>query len=374
VTTGRSPRLLLLNWRDLRNPLAGGAEVHVHEVLRRLVAKGWEAVLCCHAVPGLPARETMDGVEIRREGGINTFNFTVYRNLRRWVREERADLVIDNSNKLAFLAPWLSPVPVVGLINHLFGKVIWQEASAPAAACVALSEWLVPHAYRDCVVMAVSDSAKAEFESLGMTRVVNVGSGVDLTGFRLPEPGERKPYQLLTLGRIKKYKGLEVLLHALKTLSLRFPDVTLVVAGSGDDVPRLQGIARELGVEQRVTFAGKVSVEDKLRLLRESAAFLNSSMKEGYGLTSIEANGCGTPVVASNVPGLCDSVRDGRTGFLFPFGDSEALAERVGQILSNPELAARMSQDALTWAQQNSWDAVAEATEGVLTHLLERAV
>lgn len=373
MTPGRPPRVLLLNWRDLRNPLAGGAEVHVHEVLRRLVAKGWEAVLCCHAVPGLPEREVMDGVEIRRQGGANTFHLTVWTNLRRWIREERADLVIDNSNKLAFLAPWLSQVPVAGLINHLFGKVIWQEASPPAAACVALSEWLVPHAYRDTVVMAVSNSAKAEFEDLGMQRVVNVGSGVDLTGFREPEPGERKPFQLLTLGRIKKYKGLEVLLHAMKILAGRFPDVTLVVAGSGDDIPRLQGIARELGVSERVRFAGKVSGDEKLRLYRESAVFLNSSMKEGYGLTSIEANACGTPVVASDVPGLCDSVRDGETGFLFPFGDHEALAERIGRILSDAALAERLRASSVVWAHRNSWDAVTEETEAVLNALLGRA-
>jgi glycosyltransferase involved in cell wall biosynthesis len=373
VIQGRPPRVLLLNWRDLRNPLAGGAEVHVHEVLRRLVAKGWEAVLCCHAVPGLPEREVMDGVEIRRQGGANTFNFTVWMNLRRWIREERADLVIDNSNKLAFLAPWISQVPVAGLINHLFGKVIWQEAAPLGAACVALSEWLVPHAYRDTVMMAVSNSAKAEFEDLGMQRVVNVGSGVELEGFRLPEPGERKPFQLLTLGRIKKYKGLEVMLHAVKTLTRRFPEVTLVVAGAGDDIPRLKSIAQDLGIATRVVFAGKVSGEEKLRLYRESSVFLNSSMKEGYGLTSIEANACGTPVVASDVPGLCDSVRDGETGFLFPFGDHEALANRIGQILSNPELAARLQAQAVTWAHRNSWDAVAQETEKVLNKLLGRA-
>jgi len=372
VNAGRHPRVLVLNWRDLRNPLAGGAEVHVHEVMRRLVAKGWEAVLCCHAVPGLPEREVMDGVEIRRQGGMYTFNFTVWANLRRWIREERADLVIDNSNKLAFLAPWISQVPVVGLVNHLFGKVIWQEADPFGAASVALSEWLVPHAYRDTIVMAVSDSAKSEFEELGMQRVVNVGSGVELDGYRLPEPGERKPYQLLTLGRIKKYKGLEVLLHALKTLSVKFPEVTLVVAGAGDDIARLQGIAQELGVSGRVRFAGKVSGEEKLRLFRESAVFLNSSMKEGYGLTSIEANACGTPVVASNVPGLCDSVRDGETGFLFPFGDAGTLAERVGQILSNPKLAARLQENSVAWAHRNSWDEVALQTEKVLERLLEQ--
>jgi len=369
VTAAR--RVLWINWRDLRNPLAGGAEVHAHEVLSRLAGRGWETVLVSHAVKGLPTRETESGYVVRREGGASTFNFTVYGSLRRWVREERADLVVDDSNKIAFAAPWLSPVPVVALIHHLFGGAIFREASLPAALYVRLSESLVPGIYRDVPVMTGSPSARAELSQLGIRDVTAVGEGVDLGGYGPPQPGERDPNLLLYLGRIKKYKGLDVLIQALHILRDSFPQARLEIAGSGDDVPRLSALASKLGLSDRVRFLGRVSEKEKIALFRRASVALNSSLKEGWGLTSIEANGCGTPVVASDVPGLCDSVRDGETGFLVPFGDARAMADRIRRILSDEGLAASLRSASLAWAREHTWDRVADKTESVLLRALE---
>lgn len=366
-------RILWVNWRDLRNPLAGGAEVHAHEVLSRLAARGWECTLVSHAVPGLPARETDSGYTILREGGASTFNATVWSQLPSWIAQSRAQLVVDDSNKIAFFAPWRTKVPVVALIHHLFGSAIFREASLPVALYVNLAERLVPRCYGRVPVMTGSPSARAEFLELGMRDVVDVGEGVDLAGYGPPEEGERDPDLLLYLGRIKKYKGLEVLLRTVAALAPAHPRIRLEIAGSGDDVPRLRGIARELGVDRRVAFLGRVSEEDKIRLYRRASVALNSSLKEGWGLTSIEANGCGTPVVASDVPGLCDSVRDGETGFLVPFGDHASMAERVGRILSNRELASRMRVRCLEWASEHTWDRVADRTERVLERALGAA-
>lgn len=365
-------RVLWINWRDLRNPLAGGAEVHADEVMKRLARRGWEIVLFSHAVPGLPARSTENGYTVRREGGASTFNFTVYANLRRWIREEKPDLVVDDSNKIVFAAPWLTKLPVVGLIHHLFGKAIHREASLPAALYVRLSEFLVPRIYREVPVMTGSPSARREMLEMGLREVIDVGEGVDLEGYAPPADGERDPDLLLYLGRIKKYKGLDVLIRTVALLKDRFPKVRLEVAGSGDDVPRLTEIANSLGVADRVKFLGRVSEADKIDLYRRSMVALNSSLKEGWGLTSIEANGCGTPVVASDVPGLCDSVQDGKTGFLVPFGDAEAMAERVGRILGDPVLAARLQAQSLEWARFHTWDRVADRTEEAINKALAR--
>lgn len=364
-------RVLWINWRDLRNPLAGGAEVHADEVMKRLARNGWEIVLVSHAVPGLAARETENGYVVRREGGQSTFNFTVYSRLRRWIREEKPDLIVDDSNKIAFAVPWIAKVPTVALIHHLFGSAIFREASIPAALYVRLSEALVPRIYRDVTVMTGSPSAQAELRALGIRDVVDVGEGVDLDGYGPPAPGERDPDLLLYLGRVKKYKGLDVLIQTVALLKERFPKVRLEVAGSGDDVPRLTEVAKSLGVSDRVKFLGRVSEADKIALYRRSMVALNSSLKEGWGLTSIEANGCGTPVVASDVPGLCDSVQDGKTGFLVPFGDANAMADKVGRILGDPALAEDLQSRSLAWARSHTWDLVARRTEEVLRKALD---
>ncbi len=368
-----SPRVLWINWRDLRNPLAGGAEVHAHEVLTRLAARGWECTLVSHAVPGLAARDSEGNYQVLREGGASTFNFAVWSQLPTWIAQTRAQIVVDDSNKIAFYAPWRTRLPVVALIHHLFGSAIFREASLPAALYVNLAERLVPRCYRNTPTMTGSPSARAELLGLGLRDVVDVGEGVDLAGYGPAAEGERDPDLLLYLGRIKKYKGLDVLLRTVAALVPRHPRVRLEVAGSGDDVPRLQTVARELGIGERVTFLGRVTEEEKISLYRRSSVALNSSLKEGWGLTSIEANGCGTPVVASDVPGLCDSVRDGQTGFLVPFGDEKAMAERVGRILSDSDLAARMRQACLAWAAEHTWDRVADRTEETLRRALGRA-
>lgn len=363
-------RILWVNWRDLRNPLAGGAEVHAHEVLARLAARGWDCTLVSHAVPGLPERETESGYTVLREGGASTFNLTAMCQLPVWIERTRARLVVDDSNKIAFFAPWRTNVPVVALIHHLFGSAIFREASLPAALYVHLAERLVPRCYRGVPVMTGSPSSRSEFLGLGMRDVTDVGEGVDLAGYGPPGDGERDPDMLLYLGRIKRYKGLDVLLRTVERLAPAHPGVRLEIAGSGDDVPRLRKVARDLGIESRVKFLGRVSEEEKIRLYRRASVALNSSLKEGWGLTSIEANGCGTPVVASDVPGLCDSVRDGATGFLVPFGDHEAMAERVGRILSDPALASEMRRNCLDWAAEHTWDRVADRTEEVLVRAL----
>jgi glycosyltransferase involved in cell wall biosynthesis len=269
-------RILWVNWRDLRNPLAGGAEVHAHEVLSRLAARGWDCTLVSHAVPDLPERETESGYTILREGGASTFNFTVWSQLPSWIAKSRAQIVVDDSNKIAFLAPWRTKVPVVALIHHLFGKAIFREASLPAALYVNLAERLVPRCYRDTPTMTGSPSARAELMGLGLRDVVDVGEGVDLSGYAPPAAGERDPDLLLYLGRIKKYKGLDALLHTVAALAPRHPGVRLEVAGSGDDVPRLQDLARTLGISERVRFLGRVSEEEKISLYRRASVALNS--------------------------------------------------------------------------------------------------
>lgn len=360
------PRILLVNWRDMENPEAGGAEVHLHEVAVRLVRDGYPCVQYSHAFSGGAREEVRDGVLICRVGGRFLFNFTVWLRVRSWCRRHRIDVVLDDSNKVPFFLPWFAGVPVVAQIHHLFGRVLFHETALPMALYVLAFESLMPTAYRRVRVLTGSRSSRRELEAKGFGRVAIAPEGADLERYRPPSPEGKSGCKLLYVGRIKRYKGLDVILKAAARLKNDFPDLELQIAGSGDDVPRLKGLARDLGMEGWTRFLGFVSEAEKVDLYGQARVVVNSSLKEGWGLTSIEANACGTPVVAADVPGLCDSVRHGETGFLVPFGDEAGFADAIGRILADPAAAEAMREKALAWAREHTWEKTYVATRDAL--------
>ncbi|MEO6096308.1 MAG: glycosyltransferase family 4 protein [Fibrobacteria bacterium] len=364
--TPNRPRVLLVNWRDMRNPEAGGAEVHLHEVAVRLIRDGFTCIQYSHAFPGCQSREDVGGVDVRRVGGRFLFNFTVMFRLRAWCRSHRIDVVLDDSNKIPFLTPWIARVPVVAQIHHLFGRVLFRETALPMALYVLAFESLMPTAYRRTRVLTGSRSSQRELIGKGFGSVEIAPEGVDLDLYRPPEGVAKAGCRILYVGRIKRYKGLDVIIEAAAKLKGEFPDLQLDIAGSGDDVPRLRELARGLGMESRIHFLGFVTEAKKVELYGAAMVVVNSSLKEGWGLTSIEANACGTPVIATDVPGLCDSVRHGETGFLVPFGDVEAFAAALRRILADPAEAASMRGKALAWANAHTWEKAYQVTREAL--------
>ena len=360
------PRVLLVNWRDMRNPEAGGAEVHLHEVAVRLVRAGFTLIQYSHAWKGAAPREDVGGVEVHRTGGKFLFNFTVWLRVRAWCRRHAIDVVLDDSNKIPFLLPWFTGRPVVAQIHHLFGRVLFHETALPMAVYVLAFESLMPTAYRRTRVLTGSDSSRAELIRKGFGNVEIAPEGADLGLYRPPADAAKRGNIILYVGRIKKYKGLDVILEAVAGLKADFPDLELKIAGSGDDVPRLKEKAKSLGMEAWTHFLGFVSEDRKVELYGEARVAVNSSLKEGWGLTSIEANACGTPVVATDVPGLCDSVRDGETGWLVPFGDAKAFAAALRRILADPAAAETMRVRALAWANRHTWEKAYEVTRDAL--------
>lgn len=149
------------------------------------------------------------------------------------------------------------------------------------------------------------------------------------------------------------------MLRAAAKLRPRFPKLELLVIGRGTAQPKLEALCAELGLSQCARFTGFVSDEERDALLARTRVCVCPSEKEGWGLTVIEANATGTPVVATNAPGLRDSVRDGETGFLAPTGDVDAFAAHIEKLLEDDALATRMSRAALEWSRTFDWDVAA---------------
>jgi glycosyltransferase involved in cell wall biosynthesis len=361
------PRLLIVNWQDIRNPEAGGAEIHLHEVARRLVRDGWYCALYSHAFPGAPAEETIDGVRIHRIGRRRMFNFVAGAGIRRWCRRHDAEVVLDDYNKIPFLLPLLAPVPVVAQVHHLFGRVLFQQTTLPSALYVLAFEKLMPLVYRRTRILTGSESSRQELLARGCLRVEIAPEGVDLEHHR-PMPGVRRSNLVLYVGRIKRYKRLDFLLDVALRVRESVSDLELLIAGRGDDLDRLRALARDRGMTPWTRFLGFVDEAEKVRLYREATVVVNPSLKEGWGLSSIEANACGTPVVACDVPGLRDSVRHGETGYLAPSGDVQQFADAVDRVLrAPPALVARLREGALAWAARHSWEQTYQVTRDALS-------
>jgi glycosyltransferase involved in cell wall biosynthesis len=172
------------------------------------------------------------------------------------------------------------------------------------------------------------------------------------------------------VGRLKKYKSFDHLLEAFVDVRRDIPEARCVIVGDGDDKPRLMQIASSLKLNDAVTFAGFVSEEEKVRFLNQMHVAVNTSAKEGWGLTVIEANACGTPTVSSDVQGLRDAVVDGRTGLLYEYGNTLELAEKISLVLRDEHLRQGLTDEALSRSKEFDWDTAAALTMDVIEKVL----
>ncbi len=364
-------RILALNWRDPKNPETGGAEIHLHEILRRTAAAGHTVTQISQAAGGLPPEEMMDGVRILRHGKRNTFNFSLKKFALSLDIAANFDLVIEDLCKIPFYSPRWSPAPVLTIVPHLFGTTAYKEVALPLALYVNFMESFIPGVYRNCPFVAISESTKKDLARRGIPveNISVVPCGIDTD---LYSPGKPVPQQgaFLYVGRLKKYKGVQFILAALALLRDAGKDYRLVVLGSGDYEKELKKTALRLNINNAVTFEGFVPQERKLHWLRKAWAAVFASEKEGWGLTVIEANACGTPVIASNSDGLRDSVQDGRTGILVPHGNVEELAAQMNRLASDPALRSSLGKNGLEWAAGFNWDATADRMIGIMKNTL----
>lgn len=348
--------ILIFNWRDTQHKFGGGAEVYIQELARRWVQQG-NAVTLFSGNDGSQLREEyVDGVHIVRRGG---FYFVYIWAVLYYLTQFRGkyDVIVDCHNGIPFFAPIYAREPVVAVLHHVHQDVFYKFLPRPLAWFAAVLEnRLMPWVYRNNLFITVSESSKKEMVDLDIVGkgIEIVHPGIDLAKF---QPGKQnEDPTVLYLGRLKEYKSVDILLKAFKRVASGLPNAKLVVAGSGEDLPRLEQMAIDLGIASKVKFTGKITEEEKTSFYQKAWVFVNPSFMEGWGITTIEANACGVPVVASAVPGLQDSVKNPHTGYLVPHGSTEEFASRISHILTNKEKRNWMRGNATEWARNFDWE------------------
>lgn len=353
-------KILILNWRDIRSPRAGGAELLTHEVAKRLANR--HAVTWFTSRPeGLPAEEDVDGVQVVRRGSEATTRLFAPR----FAHRGTWDVVVEEINTLPYFAPAWSKARVVLFMAQLAREVWWYEAPRALAPFGWALEPLYLKTYRNVDAITISDSTRQDLRDLGFRRKISVLPMAVTTPAAEKLPPKEPTGRLIAVGRLVPSKRFDHAIRGVAQLRKWLPQATLTIVGNGRERESLEAFAERLGVTDAVTFAGSVPDETKMQLLAEADVLVATSAREGWGLTPTEAARVGTPAVGYDVPGLRDSIVDGRTGLLTdpsPFSLAAATKRLLGD---------RPYYDALrhaAWARSRdlSWDQTAASFERAL--------
>lgn len=364
----RLPSVAFLNWRDLTHPEGGGSEQYVERIAAGLAARGHEVTVFCADHGGAPRDETRDGVRYVRRGGRTTVYLRAALALRSG-RLGRPDVVVDVQNGVPFCTPLVTRRPVVNVVHHVHREQ-WPVVFGPVAARVGwwLESRLAPTVYRRTPYVVVSDVTRREVLELGVRAdaVQVVHNGTD-PALETGTPRDAAP-TVAVLGRLVPHKRVELALQAVAELRHELPGLRLLVAGRGWWEQELRTAARDLGVEDDVEFLGFVDERTKHAVLGRSWVLAQPSIKEGWGLSVVEAAAHGTPAVAfADAGGVADSVRDGESGLLVH--SAEDFTATLRRLLTDEELRARLGQGARAHAADYTWDGAVDSFAELVARL-----
>ncbi len=365
-----SRHLLAINFRDPAHPEAGGAELHLEEILLEAVRRGWRVTWLASTFVGGAAEAEHRGMRIVRRGDWYDFNLAVPRVLaREFSGKNTPDLVVEDINKVPCFAAQWTKAPVAVIVPHLFGMAAFHETNALIASYVVLLESWIPRAYAKARFLVISESTRDDLIARGVARerIEVVHCGLNHERYRLaPSVAKAERPTLLFVGRLRKYKGLDWVLRTLPVLLRQVPDARLEVIGDGPWAAALKAQAARLGVAHAVDFLGFLPFAEKVRRMQAAWAVVQPSPKEGWGLTVVEAGACGTAVVAADSPGLRDSVRRDETGLLVRYDDDGALTEAFRRVLTDFMLRDSLAAAGVQWAARFRWDDCASRSFDVL--------
>jgi phosphatidylinositol alpha-mannosyltransferase len=343
----------------------GGVQVHVRQLARQLQARGHDVLVLAPgwrdpgeqgvAIVGRPLR-------MRYQGTVAPISFgpgTLAR-VGRELRGFHPDVVHAHeplTPSVGMFAAMRSRAPVVATFHAYADRSRLFSAAAPILRIV----WR-----RLQVRLAVSEAAARFVRSRmgGMVRIVPNGLDVErfAPGVSAAAPGLPAGRRLLWVGRLDPQKGFPVAIRAFAELAPEFPDLSLIVVGDGSDRTAVSELPAEVG--RRVVMVGSVPNDELPPYQAGADAFVAPALgQESFGYVLVEAMAAGVPVIASDIPGYREVVRDGIEGLLVPPGDPVALAKGVRRVLGDPTLAYQFHEYGMARARRYTWDVVVEELE-----------
>jgi glycosyltransferase involved in cell wall biosynthesis len=354
--------MVLFNWRSVLSTNAGGAEIHLYEIFNRIAGENQICLVASCDNGQTTSRELRVGKLYVVHVTSHEFLYPLFsmKFLPKLLREE-FDVIVEDVSKVPIFWPLLVSkllsIPFVIIIHHVHGKTLFEELPSILARVVYVYELAMLKLYAFCkpYVVTVSESTKCELKTIGFEEgkiwiIYNATAQSPIATFNVQSSDPLIAY----VGRVKRYKRLDHLLKAVKEV----PSAKLIIAGKGDsDVyDRLRTLATELQINARVQLVGEVSEEEKWSILQKAWVYVATSMKEGFGISVLEAQSFGVPVIAYDVPGLNESVKDLRSGILVRDGDIAGLTKAITLLVNDRVLREKLSRGARRYAGIFSWD------------------
>ncbi len=354
--------ILILSWRGPGHPLAGGAEISTFEHAKGWSKAGNKVTLFTSYFRGAKEKETLNKIDILRRGsdafGVKFAAFFWYL----FSKHSRFDLVVDEFHGIPFFTPVYIRTKKLAFIHEVAKEVWWLNTwpkpfnYVPAIFGTLFEPWVFKLLYKNIQFMTVSESTKKDLESWGIpvTSIQVVHNGVSGIAVKAKKESAKTA---IFLGALAKDKGIEDALKAFGLIDKKENGWRFWVVGWGEKnyLSELKSMAKRLKIQKKITFWGFVGNKRKFELLSRAHVFINPSVREGWGLVNIEANVVGTPVIGYDVPGVRDSVLDGKTGYLSEFGDYNGLAENAVRLCRDISLYNSISENAVKWSKKFTW-------------------
>lgn len=327
--------ILILNWKDIKNPLKGGAEILTHEIAKGLVENGHNVTLFVPSFAGCKEREVIDGISIVRSKRIGfslPYNPTHF--LRAMVfyffHKNNFDIIIDELHGIPYFTPLYIKQRIFFLVCEVAGDIWDRTFRFPFNKLGRLIERWYFSLYKSKEVFTISPSTKSDLIKVGIPSdsITIIPMGIKRATTKNNYQKEKNPTYIF-VGRMSKMKGIEDAIIAVSIIIIRYPLAKLWIIGDGDLRYRayLQNKVKQLNINDNIIFFGFVSEEKKYEFMARAHAILVPSLREGFGLIVPEANSVGTPAIVYDSPGLRDIVKNGENGFISTKNTPAALAE-----------------------------------------------
>lgn len=345
-------RILFVNHRDIYHPRAGGAEEVIYQIAKRLKNTYWLA----EKIKGRRNEEEVDGIRIFRKGNSITLHLFSLKEAKKF------DIVIDSVAHAVPFFSYLVNKKAIALVHHVHQDVLRLELNPIIAEIIKLAERKIKdYEY----IISVSYTTKKDLVNklnVDESKINVIYNGVDHEKFK---PGKKSEYPIvLWLGRLMKYKNPFDLVEIKKRVKNK---ARFVVIGGGKLEKEFAEVAKKEGIE----YLGRVNEEEKIRMYQKAWVLVSTSFIEGWGMTIVEANACGTPAVAYATGALPEIIKDGYNGFVVKYKDFEEMAKKIDYIISDENIMKRFSSNSFNASKKYDWNYTANQYERFLKKIYE---